>query len=267
MTRITFISLIICSSFLFSCSKVIDVDLNEDVKGFVIEATLDGKDSTVTVIISNTSSYFDSFSIDFVNNATVTIKDGNGVSTNIPFFAEGKYLLNSYLPTDGMTYTMSVIYEGKEYTSTARLVEEVLQNTPSFELRNPSPFDTIPYYDAFFSIQDQEGELNYYLISAEINNTSYDQLSAIYRISDSDFEGEVHVENFSPNNLIFNDSITYNIRSIEKKIYDYYEQLSKSVGLLSAFNASPSNPNYLWTNQGLGYFSAHYSSKKGIRIQ
>jgi len=66
-----------CTLLVFSCQKVIDVDLNESNPQTVIEGNYTAEDSTVVVRITNTSSYFNSDASQTVNNADVTITDVN----------------------------------------------------------------------------------------------------------------------------------------------------------------------------------------------
>jgi len=88
-----------------SCQKVIDVDLNESSKVIVIEGNFTAQDSTVRVKISLTSSYFNSDPSMTVDNALVSITDGNGVVSVVPSIGNGVYELTSYDPTFDMEYT------------------------------------------------------------------------------------------------------------------------------------------------------------------
>lgn len=69
------ITLSIAAVALFGCTKVIDVNLNEANEKYVIEANYSAEDSTVRVLITKTSSFFD-------NNASPKVNNGNYIFHN-----------------------------------------------------------------------------------------------------------------------------------------------------------------------------------------
>ena len=70
---------------LSSCTKVIDVDLNDVDPKFVLEANYTAEDSTVRVQLSLTSSYFDNDPATTINNLIVVITDHLGNPQTVPF--------------------------------------------------------------------------------------------------------------------------------------------------------------------------------------
>ena len=59
-------------------------------------------------------------------------------------------------------------------------------------------------------------------------------------------------------------TVILEMQSINETIYNYYHQLSSST---SAFNAAVGNPDYLWTNKALGYFSTYTYSLDTVYVE
>lgn len=246
-----------------SCQKVIDVDLNDSDPKIVIEANFNGTDSTVAVIVSYTSSFFDEYNQNTVSNAVVTITDGNGVNTVIPFSGNGSYELSNYTPTLGMTYTINVTHDGTTYSASSKLNSPLTLLVPSYEFLEQGFFGEEGGYLVYFRFDDPPGLGNYYNVIYRANDTLYNQVQNFVLGNDELTDGNLIerpiFDYFDPN-----DTISFEIQAIDKKVYDYYTELQTIAGGQSS--AAPANPYFFWSNQGLGYFSAYYSHENGVKI-
>lgn len=246
-----------------SCQKVIDVDLNNADPKIVIEANYNGTDSTVVVKVSYTSSFFDEFNQNTVDNAVVTITDGNGISTGIPSVGSGKYELANYIPTLGMTYTISVHHDGTSYSATSKLNTPLTMLEPTVEFFEQGFFGEEGGYFVYFTFNDPVGQGNYYNVIYRANDTLYNKVQNFILGDDVFTDGNL-IERPIFDYFEVGDSISFELQAIDKKVFDYYTELQTIAGGQSS--AAPANPYFFWSNQGLGYFSAYYSSENGIKI-
>lgn len=265
MKKIFFAFILLNIALLNSCQKVIDVDLNEADKKIVIEANYIATDSLVNVRLTNTSSFFQAYSPDYINDAVVVISDGNGVSTTIPFVADGIYTLTSYTPTPGMTYTITVSHGGINYSASSSLEPELIMQTPYSQFLEQGFFGEPGGYLVFFKFQDPIGQGNYYNVIAQANDTIYNQVSDLTIGNDELTDGNIVERPVFTGYYAVGDTITYELQAINKKMYDYYSELQTIAGGGQG-SAAPANPTYFWSNKGLGYFSAYYYTKNGLRI-
>ena len=261
LLNLALISLVMTSS----CQKVIDIDLNEAAKKIVIEANFNATDSLVTVRVSYTSNYFGAYNPDVVNDAVVIITDGLNSSTSIPFEANGIYKLIAYAPTTGMNYTITVTHAGKNHTSSSQLLSQLDMLTPTSQFFEQGFFGEPGGYLTFFRFQDPVGIGNYYNVIAQANDTLYNKANEITLGDDQFTDGNLVERPVFTGYYKIGDTITYELQAINKKMYDYYTELQTIAGGGQG-SAAPGNPGYFWTNEGLGYFSAYYYTKNGLRI-
>lgn len=246
-----------------ACQKVIDVDLNDADPKIVIEANFNGTDSTVIVKVSYTSSFFDEFNQNIVNNAVVTITDGNGISTGIPSSGNGMYELSNYIPTQGMTYTINVTHDGTTYSATSKLNAPLTLLEPTTEFYEQGFFGEEGGYLVFFTFNDPVGLGNYYNVIYRANDTLYNKVQD-FVLGDDELTDGNFIERPIFDYFEVGDSISFELQAIDKRVYDYYSELQTIAGGQSS--AAPANPYFFWSNQGLGYFSAYYSNERGITI-
>lgn len=250
MKKYILLSLLIHS--IISCQKEIDIDLNDANPKMVIEANYIATDSIVQVRITKTASYFDVYSSNLINGATVTIRENNGSSVVIPFVADGSYELTNYAPNYGATYTITVSYEGINYTASSKLMP-VMQLLPSsLQYQEASIFSDEGYW-VIYRFQDLPGLGNCYKLIPTYYNTTFNKFGEFFSGSDNLTDGNL-IERPIINSFQVGDTIQLELQSINQRVYDYYSQLSSNT---SGFTAAAGNPDYFWSNEALGYFSAY----------
>nr|MBA3901080.1 DUF4249 domain-containing protein [Bacteroidota bacterium] len=120
MRNLTIIFLLmICSFFMMSCEKVIDVDLNEDNPLLVIEGGLTSREAPDTVKLSWTGSYFGDGNFSKVTAADVSISDDAGHTEKLKEVSAGAYVTQNFKGMPGRLYQLNVKAEGKTYTASA----------------------------------------------------------------------------------------------------------------------------------------------------
>lgn len=256
-----YILFIIALPLIFSCEKVINVDLNEGQKKVVILANYMAGDSTVDIQVSQTTNYFGAANSVKINTATITISDQNGNTQTVPFIANGQYRLTNYPGTVGNVYTISVTYNGTAYTSSSTLLTPITLDPITYEFTSDNdPFGPSEEgYAAYVNYNDPVGEANYYQVHTLINHTDESRFVLDDKLNDGNAVSEIAAEA-----LELNDTITLELRTINKNIFDYYTELET---ITDGNGAAPANPTYQWSNNALGYFSSFVGSKQHIIVQ
>jgi hypothetical protein len=245
-----------------SCEKVIDVDLNEANPVIAIEGSFSAEDSTVRVKISLTANYFGTNQPASVSDATVTIIDQNGITSSVPLIGDGYYELQNYIPSFNTVYTLNVVHNGQSYSAQCKLFSAVPLNPLSYEYF-PSFFGSDPGYAVFLNFDDPIGIENYYQIVLTKNDTTLNTIPDYYTQDDQLTDGNTVSR---PLFTLFDiaDTIDLEFRSIDKKVYDYINEIQATIG---GNSSAPANPTSNWSNKALGYFNAYSSSKGSIIIQ
>ncbi|GAB1309060.1 DUF4249 domain-containing protein [Urechidicola sp. KH5] len=131
--------LVFISVLLTSCTDVIDVDVPIAPPRLVIEASLDWEKGTTgneqTVILSQSTPYFDSGEVDYVAGATVKVTNTNsGEEFLFTDQGNGQYTTTSFVPVINDTYELEVLHDGETYTATEVMtpvvdIDDVFQST------------------------------------------------------------------------------------------------------------------------------------------
>lgn len=247
-----------------SCQKVIDVDLNESNAVTVIEANYTAEDSTVRVFITETSNFFSNESEPTVDDAIVTITDQAGNSQLVPFDSAGWYTLMNYIPEYGTTYTMTVLSNGVTYTARCEMHPLIPQESILYEYLEPGIFTGDGGYVAAVSYIDPIEEGNYTSAILSKNGKQLNKLNDLTLNDDLFTNGNLVIRPLFVKFFEIGDTVEIELRTIDKKIFDYYTEL---ISLTDPNSAAPANPDYQWDNRALGYFSAHPSSRQSVIIQ
>lgn len=260
--------LIYCISILTvlaSCTKVIDVDLNEADPKFVLEANYTAEDSTVRVKLSMTTSYFDNAPQTTVDNLVVIITDHLGNPTTVPFIGNGAYELTNYIPIFDTDYTMTVQHNGTTYTAVCRMNPPVQLLPIEYEYY-PAFFGLDPGYLTYLRFNDPAGIQNQYIITMSLNHVEETNLTDLFLQSDDLSDGNL-VERplFREEFFQLGDTVGLELRSVDKSVYDYFSEILSIAGGQSS--AAPANPKSNWDNKGLGYFSAYSNSRIEVVIE
>jgi len=261
-------NLIYCFSILVvlsSCTKVIDVDLNDADPKFVMEANYTAEDSTVRVQLSLTTSYFDNDPQTSVNNLVVIITDYLGNPTQVPFIGNGSYELTNYIPVFDTDYTMTVQHNGITYTAVSRMNPPVALLPIEYEYYPPF-FGLDAGYITFLRFNDPANIQNQYIITMSLNHIEEANLTDLFLQNDDYSDGNL-VERplFRSDPFQIGDTVGIELRSVDKSVYDYFSEILSIAGGQSS--AAPANPKSNWDNKGLGYFSTYSNSRMEVVIE
>lgn len=259
MRRYTNILAILLLAVAFtSCEKVIPVDLNDSDPKLVIEAQVGDHDGPYWVALTRSVNFDESNDFPEVTDAEVIITDSEGNTEMLEQALDGLYVTNNLEGVPGRSYTLDITVDGVTYTAVSTM--------PA-----PIEIDTIKFKNGFFpgtkivdvSFQDIPGEDNYFLMLQYQNGYSFSD-GTFPLGSDQLTDGEEITFTFlyDEGEISPADTMTYELYVIDEGVFDYFRTLNQ---LADAGNsASPANPITNFTNNPLGYFSAHAVRRKAI---
>ncbi len=246
-----------------SCQKVIDVDLNDANPVPVLEANYFANDSTLRLQANFTSNYFGSDAPQSIDNALVTIVDQFGAMTTVPFMSNGYYELSGYAPQFNTTYTLSLTHNGTTYTSSCFLPDTITQLEPTYDFLPNGFFGSGPGYFLNLRYDDPAGLGDHTMAIYTYNDTVAFGVGEYMLNDDQLIDGNTLERPFPGRFFLQGDSVVIDLRTIDPKVSEYYEQLT---ALSDPNSAAPANPDVLWTNDALGYFNCYGSSYRTILL-
>ena len=233
---------------LFSCEKVIHLDLKNAGAKIVIQGNVYDQPGPYTVKISSSVSFDASSSYPPITGARVVISDNINQSELLTESSSGTYVTSKLKGLPGRTYTLSVKTGTDSYQASAVMPYAVGIDSIYFAT---SPFSgevqtAISFRDPIFSV-------DYYRMVYFINKI---QQKPFYVIDDELFPGvQIHYALSSRNSdikLKQGDQVMVWLESVDPGVYEYF----RTAGSDSGESASPANPVSNISNGALGYFNA-----------
>jgi hypothetical protein len=259
MKNIAFLFLLILT--MSACEKTITVDLNSTEPKVIIEAEVTDQAGGYRVKISKTVNFSDANNFPAVKGAVVTISDNLGVVQTLTETTSGLYTSKDMKGVSGKTYTLKIVAEGKTYTSSSTMPKAVdllgAEIMVSPFGNGPNPNQSAKIYDIFpFFIDPADTQNNYlfFLSSKGKQDKGFNNVA-----NDNFFNGSfnpIPLRHSTDFKLFPKDSVTIEMRCIDKAVYNYYFSLADITGG-GGNSATPANPVNNISGGALGYFSAH----------
>ncbi|MBX9784796.1 MAG: DUF4249 domain-containing protein [Chitinophagaceae bacterium] len=252
--------------FLISCEKVIDVQLNEADKKYVIEGTVSNiAGSPAEVRISQTKAFNENSNFTGITGAVVTIQLNNSTTYTLSETAAGIYKSSAFTGIPGNTYSLKVKIGTAEFTSVCTMpLQLVLLDTvtvDNFAFGGSSSKILVPSY------QDPAGKGNSYRF-IQYNNAI--QVKQVFVYNDDLSDGLRSTRPLanpgatSNEELKAGDIARVDMFCIAPEVYKYWYSLDQAA--TGSSSATPANPVTNIVGGALGYFSAHSVSSKTIRV-
>jgi hypothetical protein len=256
--------------FCFSCTEVIELDLNGSDSQVVIEGSIGTNADSVLIKITKSVNFEDGNTFPFVENAVVTISDDAGNVETLIEKSPGIYSSSTFLGVEGRTYFLDVNSESKSYTSHSTIPTQINFDSLLVEQTNSAAGPgggqgARISYKVTVQYSDPAGETNYYRF-VEYHNG--EPQGSIFVFDDRLTNGSsISIDLISFNRkLNSNDTLTIEMQCIDKAVYEYFHSFGNLFG--GPQNSStPANPYTNIIGSKLGYFSAHTTQKKSIVIQ
>lgn len=249
-----------------SCRKIIEVDLNTTDPKVIIEGDVTDEVGGFQVKISKTVNFSDANNFPPVKGAVVTITDNSGVVQTLTETISGTYKLNNAVGVSGKTYNLKVVAEGKTYTASSTMPKVVDLLALEIEL---SPFNrpnsTDKFYDIYPLFLDPVADKNNYLFFVSSKGKTEKGFNNV--LNDNLFNGSYNPIPLAVFDLKLKptDTVTVEMRCIDKGVYDYYYSLA-GITTDNGDSATPANPVSNITGGALGYFSAHTVRKMTVIV-
>ena len=258
-------------SILWSCEKVIEIDIKDAKIQTVVEAYVKSTSGDNLVILSKSANFYGPNDFPMIKGANVTIST-NTDSYKLVELKDGYY----HHPTLGeyanKNYKLTIVIDGEQIISESTMPNLVQIDSLTF-VENPNQGqgpgggnggprsgtdeqDPVGY-KVYCNFQDPLNEDNYYKINIlESNSQNFNS----FIINDDLFNGlsakiKVH------SSAIPGDTITVQLSSIDKANYEYYRLLDANG--MGAFTTSVGNPiSNVQGDNTIGIFGAYATSTK-----
>ena len=249
---------------LFSCERVIDIDLNEARPRIVIQANIHNLSGKCKVKITRTGNFFQPYSPNWVSGATVSLSSDKA---NYLFTEKtpGVYNINKTGRLGPGSYRLKVEVDGKLYEAVSVMPNPVQISYLGYEYSEKTYLSEAGYR-VNFALADPENEKNYYRVRYSVSGKLQNDDNDYYLISDDLFNGKAVQMQLYGKRFDKGDTVAVELMSIDKSTFDYFNMLLEVISQNAIESAAPANPTSNFSNGALGYFSAYSSDTKMIII-
>ncbi len=247
---------------LFSCTKVVNINLNSTNPNIVIEGIVSDVPGSYQVKLTQTVNFSDPNIFPPVSGATVIITDNTlGLTDSLKEVLPGTYITQKLQQgLTGHTYGLYVSSNGQVYTAISTMPAKVNLDSVSFYSTNI--FGT-KSTSAIANFQDPEGVANYYTFTEYVNGQAIDQT---FNFSDRLSDGKYIKRQLFNDSSYINpgDQVTIEMHCVDNQVWQYFNTLGQAKGNNSQA-ITPANPLSNISNNALGYFSAQ-TVQSGLSI-
>jgi hypothetical protein len=245
-----------------SCEKVINLEIPDAEKQYVIEAIL--SDVGCRVNLSHTLSLSDSNRHQAVSGANITISEDGKTPIKLTQINGGYYRANLF-GRSGRTYALRVEVNGNVFTAHSTVPPKVAIDT--FYLTERLFFGRTRKV-ATVEFNDPPGPGNVYRFIQYVNTKKDNN---IFITNDHLIDGrkavyEMLVLDDEKDPLKKGDQLSVELLSITPFMYSYWYSLSESA-LGQSQSASPANPVNPFGAGAIGYFSTHMVSSRSLTLR
>ena len=258
MKRLIYISFVLFAALLSSCTKEIDIELEEGERQLVIDAWFTTDTTAHEIRLTQTSNYFSQESAPLVSGASVQISGGGDVwdfNEVSPGIYQSSPLAHAKM---GSTYTLDITYEGENYQAS-----DFCDTVPSLDdmqlYLNQDPDGD--WYDLLIWTTELSGYGHWYCWRMLVNGEYIkDTLSEISFDSDEYLGNGLTFEAFPiewiwADQVVSGDTITLEQHNISKQTYDSFNAiLTETEWKGGIFDSPPANIPSNISNNGLGVF-------------
>jgi len=251
-----------------SCQKVINVDIKNAEKKYVIEAVVTDEPGASKVLLSTTKNISETNVFPVISGATITVTDGAGNSTLFTETTAGNYTAPSFTGIPGRTYSLEVKINGEILTAKSIMPQKI--NLDTIFISDELLFgETRKLVNIAY--QDPPGKGQSYRYVQYINGnktkpifTNNDDYSdgkyvetKLWYLVDDDENPEEEIKS--------GDTVKLDMLCIDNVVYKYWYSVFQSATGNSQ-SASPANPVTNISGGALGYFSAHTIQTKTVVV-
>jgi hypothetical protein len=257
------------TGFIFtSCQKVIDVNLSEAEKKYVIEGILTDQAGQCEVTITQTKNFGEDNNFSPISGASVSITDNStGITTALGEQPGGLYKHATLAGITGRTYALHVSINGKVYTASSTVPQ--LVNMDTIYVSDDTWFDGKSMKMTNIEYDDPVGKTNQYKFVRYLNGIKTKRIF----INNDDLSDGRHTkttlfidgDDNEEDKLKSGDSMKIDMLCVDAAVYKYWYSMEQSA-TGETQSAAPANPVTNIRGGALGYFSAHTFQTKTIIV-
>ncbi|MEO5684935.1 MAG: DUF4249 domain-containing protein [Chitinophagaceae bacterium] len=248
-----------------SCEKVIDIKLRDADQKYVIEGNITNEPGQCSVSITQTKAFSEDNNFPGVSGATVTVSDNGGTAIPLVETGQGIYTTSIINGAPGHTYTLKILVNGKTFGSVSTLplpvnldsifIEDRILFGDSTKIVNITYKDPAAVGDAYRFLQYRN---NVQEKTVFVNNDDFTNGNAVTT------QLLVFGNDDDDKKIKAGDSIKVTMQCLDTPVYKYWFSIDAATG--ESNNATPANPVTNITGGALGYFSAHTTQSKTVRV-
>jgi hypothetical protein len=269
--RNNFLLFCLAAITLNSCQDVIDIELRDADRKYVIEGSLvQGVDSAV-VRVSRTTSFFDTAGPEAITNADVVITFPDGSEHPLAHTVGGYYKAIGMNATANATYRLTVQVDGETFTASSFMPEAVVLDSLTYEraqnLFGPPPQGP-PKFNVFLNFQDPSSRNYYRAVYNRIDNAQ-SKLDAIQLFDDQLTNGNyiqipIFNQEYKPG-----DTAYVALQTMDAEVYTFLETFvsAASADAGSPFSAAPDNPISNIEGGAIGVFAVYSRTEATVVVE
>jgi hypothetical protein len=244
------ISLVIFA--LFSCEKVIDINIKDADKKLVIEGSVANLPAYNYVKLSYSKGFSSTADFENASGAIVTITDENGNSYTMTETEPGVYTNPSLIGVPYTSYSMIVQLDGKTYAANSFLPGSTPIDT-LISFKNEGGFFGEGYSVVVYFF-DKGNETNFYRVRTYENGLRQDPLY----IENDELRNGIYTGTPPLFNNTYNlgDTAVIQLMEVDKQVFKYFKSLADITDPQNQ-PAAPGNPLTNITGGALGVFAAY----------
>lgn len=252
---------------IFGCEEVIDWPVDSDEVRLIVEGRITNEMKAHEITLTQTADYFNPADPVPVENAIVTISDGNE-TFSLEQSAPGVYRSEPFAGQVGRTYSLSIALASplageSEFTASSTMMAPATLDSMSARNIEEEDFGELFEYTSLAvwgvgNLEDENGYLIEVYLNDELESDSIDEAVT--------FDDEFFSEEFVAFELYAieepmaeeNDSVTLIMHTVEKEFVEFHDQLLTESEPRDPFGLSspPANVSTNISGTALGYFYA-----------
>ncbi len=260
------LSMILMAALFSGCENLIGFpDIPDHQAVPVIEAILTNEPVVQKVRVSYSVSLSDSNACLPVENALVRVISDAGDTLEYFHQTSGWYHSAIFAAAPGVIYRLEVVIGDEIYHSTGDVIEMNGIDSLYCQYKEESAIEDAGHY-VYLNAGESMYDTRYYIINASCNDTLRTIGGEMWMFSDDLVESINNIK--MPLTFAEGDSVTIELFTLSKAMYDYYYKLAYEVLNLDLSNISyRTNLPQLFQPNALGYFQVSAVSRKSIVVK
>ena len=267
----SYIILGLSTLILTSCQDVIDIDLRDADRKYVVEGSVVQGVDSVLVRVSRTTSFFETTGPEAITDATVVLTLPDGTERVLDHVSGGYYKAMGIDAQPNATYRLRVSAGGETFTASAYMPEPVFIDSLTYQpVQNffgPPPAGP-PKFNVFLNFQDPQAR-NYYRAVYKRNGNEQNNLGDIQLFDDELTNGNyIEIPIFNQEYKL-GDTAYVALHTMDAEVYTFLEtfQSAASADAGSPFSAAPDNPITNIEGGAVGVFAAYSRTEAEVVVE